>query len=48
MKSLPFDLFVLFQKGNKNDNCGTGVGFTRNPTNGENIFFGEYLLNAHD
>jgi len=32
--------------GNKNDNCGTGVGFTRNPANGENVFFGEYLVNA--
>jgi pyruvate,orthophosphate dikinase len=32
--------------GNKNDNCGTGVGFTRNPANGENTFYGEYLVNA--
>jgi pyruvate,orthophosphate dikinase len=33
-------------QGNKNDNCGTGVAFTRNPANGENLFFGEYLINA--
>ncbi|NLX09814.1 MAG: pyruvate, phosphate dikinase [Chloroflexi bacterium] len=25
---------------------GTGVAFTRNPSNGENRFYGEYLLNA--
>jgi pyruvate,orthophosphate dikinase len=28
-----------------NDSC-TGVGFTRNPGNGENRFYGEYLVNA--
>jgi len=28
-----------------NDSC-TGVAFTRNPGNGENKFYGEYLLNA--
>ena len=32
--------------GNKNNNCGTGVAFTRNPANGENELFGEYLMNA--
>ena len=32
--------------GNKNDSCGTGVAFTRNPANGDNIFFGEFLVNA--
>ena len=32
--------------GNLNDNSGTGVVFTRNPSTGENIIFGEYLLNA--
>jgi pyruvate,orthophosphate dikinase len=37
---------ALRRSGNKNDNCGTGVGFTRNPANGENLFYGEYLLNA--
>ena len=28
------------------DNCATGVAFTRNPSTGENKFFGEYLINA--
>ncbi len=32
--------------GNKNDNCATGVAFTRNPSTGENKIFGEYLINA--
>ena len=32
--------------GNMGDNCGTGVAFTRNPSNGENKFYGEYLMNA--
>lgn len=32
--------------GNLNNNCGTGVGFTRNPATGENTFFGEFLINA--
>jgi pyruvate,orthophosphate dikinase len=32
--------------GNMGDDCGTGVGFTRNPATGENVFFGEYLINA--
>ena len=32
--------------GNKGDDCATGVGFTRNPGNGENEMFGEYLINA--
>ena len=26
--------------------CATGVAFTRNPSTGENSFFGEYLINA--
>ncbi len=26
--------------------CGTGVAFTRNPSDGENAFYGEYLINA--
>jgi pyruvate,orthophosphate dikinase len=29
--------------GNKNPQCGTGVGFTRDPATGENRFFAEYL-----
>lgn len=32
--------------GNTGWESGTGVAFTRNPSNGENILFGEYLLNA--
>ncbi|MBR5226959.1 MAG: pyruvate, phosphate dikinase, partial [Clostridia bacterium] len=32
--------------GNMNDLSGTGVCFSRNPTNGENKFYGEFLLNA--
>src|SRR5487761_1969713 len=32
--------------GNLGESSGTGVGFTRNPATGENIFFGEYLMNA--
>jgi pyruvate,orthophosphate dikinase len=32
--------------GNMGDDSGTGVGFTRDPASGENVFYGEYLLNA--
>ncbi|UCD19418.1 MAG: pyruvate, phosphate dikinase [candidate division WOR-3 bacterium] len=32
--------------GNMGKNSATGVGFTRNPGNGENEFYGEYLMNA--
>lgn len=32
--------------GNLGDDCATGVGFTRNPGTGENVMFGEYLVNA--
>ncbi|MCJ7695270.1 MAG: pyruvate, phosphate dikinase [Anaerolineaceae bacterium] len=32
--------------GNMGDDSGTGVAFTRDPQTGENIMFGEYLLNA--
>ena len=32
--------------GNKGDTSGTGVCFSRDPSNGENIFMGEYLMNA--
>ena len=32
--------------GNMGDDCATGVGFTRNPSTGENRIFGEYLKNA--
>jgi pyruvate,orthophosphate dikinase len=32
--------------GNMGDACATGVAFSRNPGNGENYFYGEYLVNA--
>lgn len=32
--------------GNKGDTSATGVAFTRDPANGENEFYGEYLINA--
>ena len=32
--------------GNSGNNSGTGVAFTRNPANGENKLFGEFLVNA--
>jgi len=32
--------------GNAGEDSGTGVAFTRDPANGDNIFYGEYLFNA--
>jgi len=32
--------------GNMGNDCGTGVAFTRNPSTGENVLYGEYLTNA--
>jgi pyruvate,orthophosphate dikinase len=32
--------------GNMGDDCATGVAFTRNPSTGEKLFYGEYLINA--
>jgi pyruvate,orthophosphate dikinase len=32
--------------GNMGDHSATGVCFTRNPSTGENAFYGEYLINA--
>ena len=32
--------------GNMGNDCSTGVVFTRNPSTGENVFYGEYLINA--
>jgi len=32
--------------GNMGDDCATGVAFTRDPSTGENMFYGEYLVNA--
>jgi pyruvate,orthophosphate dikinase len=32
--------------GNMGNDCATGVAFTRNPSTGENKFYGEFLINA--
>jgi len=32
--------------GNMGDDCATGVAFTRNPSTGERVFYGEWLKNA--
>ncbi|HEX6441514.1 MAG TPA: pyruvate, phosphate dikinase [Stellaceae bacterium] len=32
--------------GNRGEDCATGVAFTRNPSSGANVFYGEYLVNA--
>ncbi len=32
--------------GNKGETSGTGVAFTRNPSTGDNEFYGEFLMNA--
>lgn len=32
--------------GNMGNDCGTGVAFTRNPSTGEKILYGEFLVNA--
>ncbi len=32
--------------GNMGDNSATGVAFTRDPSSGENFFYGEFLVNA--
>ncbi len=32
--------------GNMGNDCSTGVAFTRNPSTGEKMFFGEFLVNA--
>ncbi len=37
---------VAMVYGNMGDKSGTGVAFTRDPSTGEKIFFGEYLINA--
>src|SRR4030095_16741657 len=33
---------------NRDDNSGTGVGFTRNAATGENRPYGDFLVNAQD
>ena len=37
---------VAMAFGNINDDCGTGVAFTRDPSTGANEFYGEFLINA--
>jgi len=32
--------------GNMGDDCGTGVAFSRDPSTGENVLYGEFLMNA--
>ena len=32
--------------GNFGENSGTGVCFSRDPSTGKNVFYGEYLMNA--
>jgi pyruvate,orthophosphate dikinase len=32
--------------GNMGNSSGTGVAFTRDPNTGENVFYGDYLINA--
>jgi pyruvate,orthophosphate dikinase len=32
--------------GNMGEDCATGVAFTRNPSTGENAYYGEFLVNA--
>ena len=32
--------------GNMGDDCATGVAFTRDPSTGNNAYYGEYLINA--
>lgn len=32
--------------GNMGEDCGTGVAFTRNPSTGEKLLYGEFLVNA--
>ncbi|MCC7159051.1 MAG: pyruvate, phosphate dikinase, partial [Ignavibacteria bacterium] len=32
--------------GNMGESSGTGVAFTRDPASGEDVFYGEYLMNA--
>lgn len=49
--NIPDDLgtavnIVTMVFGNMGNDSGTGVAFTRNPANGENKLYGDYLLNA--
>ncbi len=51
LKNLPYEWGTAVNVqamvfGNMGDDSGTGVAFTRNPSTGENEFYGEYLFNA--
>ncbi len=51
LHSIPHDLgtavnIVSMVFGNLNEQCGTGVCFTRNPSNGVAELYGEFLINA--
>ncbi len=51
MESIPDDLGTAVNVqtmvfGNKGDDSGTGVAFTRNPSSGENAPYGDFLTNA--
>ncbi|HDN65185.1 MAG TPA: pyruvate, phosphate dikinase, partial [Methanosarcinales archaeon] len=51
LNNIPHDLGTgvnvqMMVFGNMGADSGTGVCFTRDPATGENIFYGEYLLNA--
>ncbi|MBW8011801.1 MAG: pyruvate, phosphate dikinase [Chloroflexi bacterium] len=37
---------VVMVFGNMGDDSGTGVAFTRDPATGENVIYGDYLINA--
>ena len=51
MNKIPDDMGTavtvqLMVFGNSGNRSGTGVGFTRDPSTGENKFYGEFLINA--
>ena len=51
MEKIPDDLGTAVNVqtmvfGNKGDDSGTGVAFTRNPSTGENAPYGDFLTNA--
>jgi len=51
MNKIPDDMGTavtvqLMVFGNSGNRSGTGVGFTRDPSTGENRFYGEFLINA--
>ncbi|HEX5613708.1 MAG TPA: pyruvate, phosphate dikinase [Acidimicrobiia bacterium] len=51
MEGIPDDLGTAVNVqtmvfGNKGDDSGTGVAFTRNPASGENLAYGDFLTNA--